>query len=355
MAETKAKAKTTKLSVYSVPNVTATRMMEKHLNDGIISYGDDNQYPDYLWNLYCDAPTQQAAIDFKQSCILGRSLGSHSKDVVNLKGQTITDIAKKAVFDYVLFGGMAFQVIYNSLGEIAEVYWCSWSKLRTNYDCTKVWWCDDWRNGAGEPKIEYDLFNPEKENKTTQILYIRNSATRSVYPVPSYQSAIDAILTECEVQHWHLNNIKNNFAGSFVLNMLGAIPDEDERKEQEKKIQNKFCGSDSAGNILINWAETADEKIEVMPIEDSQADKKFSRLAKDVMESIAVAHRLTSLCLIGKHPENGQGFSAIEFKSAFDIFNTTVIAPIQDEVTDALQKVFPDKGIAIEPFVIPKE
>ena len=112
----------TKLSVYSVPNVTATRMLEKNMNDGVISYGSDNRYPDYLWNLYCDAPTQQAAIDFKQSCILGRSLGSHSKDVINTKGQTITDVAKKAVFDYVLFGGMAFQVIYNALGEIAEVY-----------------------------------------------------------------------------------------------------------------------------------------------------------------------------------------------------------------------------------------
>jgi hypothetical protein len=166
-------------------------------------------------------------------------------------------------------------------------------------------------------------------------------------------SAIDSIQTEIEVQHWHLNNIKNNFASNHIINILGAIPDEEERKETEKLINEKFTGSDVAGRLLINWAETKDEKMAVDTLGEDASDKKFMQLAKDVNEKITIAHRVTSAILIGRVAESG--FSRLEFQQAFEIFNTTVIKPIQDEFSMCLSKIFPEKEIHFDPFVLPTE
>lgn len=340
----------TKLSIYSVPNVTRPRLSETMI-DGKewMSYGADNLFPDFLWSLYCDSPTHQAIIDSKVLYTMGAGL-SIGKEKANRK-ETVSEVIRKCVLDFQLFGGFAIQVVRDANGDIAEIWWADFAKLRTNKDGSMVFWSDDWRSWNVEPKA-FPVYDPESKNPT-EIFYYRGATCRSVYPVCCYMSAIDSIQTEVEVQHWHLNNIKNNFASNHIINILGAIPDEEERKETEKLINEKFTGSDVAGRLLINWAETKDEKMTVDTLGEDSSDKKFMQLAKDVNEKITIAHRVTSAILIGRVAESG--FSRLEFQQAFEIFNTTVIKPIQDEISMCLSKIFPEKEIHFDPFVLPTE
>lgn len=339
----------TKLSIYSVPNVTRPRLSELNI-DGKewMSYGANNLFPDFLWSLYCDSPTHQAIIDSKVLYTMGAGL-SIGKEQANRK-ETFAEVIRKCVMDYYLFGGFAIQVVRNRDGGIAEIWWADFAKLRINKNGTKTFWADDWSSWNVEPK-QYPVFDPES-NKATEMFYYRGATCRSVYPVCCYLSACDSIQTECEVQHWHLNNIKRNFASNHVINIFGAIPEESERKETEKQINEKFTGSDAAGQLVINWAETPEEKMTIDTLGDDASDKKFMQLAKDVNEKITIAHRVTSAILIGRVAESG--FSRLEFQQAFEIFNTTVIKPVQDEISMCLSKIFPDKDIHFDPFVLPE-
>lgn len=345
------KHKVTNLSLVTVPNVTKTRFTEKAVSGKKwLAYGADNKFPDYLWKLYCDAPTQAAIIDAKTSWTMGSSMKG-GDEIANKAGETIEEVMRKAVFDLHLFGGMAIQVIYNVKGEIAEVYWADFSKIRTNQAAKVLYWADDWGSWSVEPK-EYPAFNPEAESKRSQIFYYRGAVCRSVYPAPCYLSAIDSMQTECEIQHFHLNNIKNGFAANTIINCNGGVPEEKERKEFEKMLNKKFSGADNAGKLLISWNETKDNAITVERMEDNTFDQKFTQLRRDTMENIIVAHRLTSGTLLGRTPTN-TGFTRNEFAEAFKIFNVTVIQPYQKQVLQVLKKIFPDKEFEFEPFDIP--
>lgn len=343
--------KKTDLSVITVPNVTSTRYAEVY-NQGKrwVSYGQDNRYPDYLWGLYTDAPTQQAIIDAKTAFTLGDGVTGMDEDV-NAQGETLEDVLHKCAFDLHLFGGFAIQVIYNLGGDISELYWADFSKLRISKDAKKIYWFDDW-NGYQIDPIEYDAFNPNMSDKTTQIFYFRGASCRSIYPVPCYISALDSIMTEIEIQHYHLNNILNGFAASCIINFNGGVPDEVEKKKLEEKINKKFNGTDNAGRTLISWNESKDEACTVEKIESDNFDKKFQQLAKDTQESIFVAHRVTSGTLLGRLPTN-TGFTKNEYREAFEVFNLTVIKPYQKQILAALKKILPNRNISIIPFTIP--
>ena len=340
----------TELSLINVSNVTSTRFAEKMVSGkGWVSYGSDNKFPDYLWRLYCDAPTQQAVIDAKTAFTIGAG-SNHGSEVVNTKGETLDEVLAKCTFDLHLFGGFAIQVIYNAGGEVSEIYWADFSKLRTDDKGTYIYWCDHWNSWQVTP-IRYDAFNKSMSNKTTQILYYRGTSCRSVYPVPCYISALDAIQTEVEIQHYHLNNIKNGFSSNVVINMNGGIPEEDEQKEMEALIKKKFSGADNAGKFLISWNESKDTAVTVEKIDSDNFDQKFSQLRKDTQESIFVAHRLTSGTLLGRTPTN-TGFTRNEFAEAFQIFNTTVIQPYQKQIARVVKRIYPEWDLEFTPFDI---
>jgi len=343
--------KKTELSLLTVANVTKTRFAEKVVSGKKwVAYGEDNHFPDYLWKLYCDAPTQAAIIDAKTSWTMGTTMKG-GDEVINQAGETIEEVMRKAVFDLHLFGGFALQIIYNVKGEIAEVYWADFSKLRTDQTAKVLYWADDWSSWNVEAR-EYPAFNPNAQDKRSQIYYFRGGVCRSVYPVPCYLSAIDSMQTECEIQHFHLNNIKNGFAANTIVNCNGGVPDKEERKKFEDLLNKKFSGADNAGRLLISWNESKDDAITVERMEDNNFDQKFAQLRRDTMENIIVAHRLTSGTLLGRTPTN-TGFTRNEFAEAFKIFNVTVIQPYQRQVLQSLKKIFPDKEFTFEPFDIP--
>lgn len=342
--------KIVELSIISVPNVTSTRFVEKQVRGKEwICYGEDNRFPDYLWGLYTDAPTQQAIIDAKTAFTMGSGINI-GEEVANTHGETYDEVLRKCVFDLHLFGGMAIQVIYNKVGEIIEIYWADFTKLRINNEGTKIYWCDNWAGWNIKP-IVYDAFNPNMTNKTAQIFYYRGTSCRSIYPTPCYISALDSIQTEIEIQHYHLNNISNGFSVPCVVNFNSGVPDDEEKNAIEEKLNAKFTGSDNAGRTLISWNEDKESATTIQKLQDDNFDKKFLQLSKDTQEAIFVAHRITSGTLLGRLPTN-TGFTKNEYREAFEVFNATVIQPYQKEIIRCFKKIYPKKDVEIYPFSI---
>lgn len=331
--------------LFSQQSISTQTFSEKIISGNkYVNYGEDNKYPDYLWQLYINSSIHQAIVDGTRDYILGEGITTTRTDK-----KKIEKLIKGISFDLVTFGGFAIEIVYNMIGNIVKVNYLDFMKCRINKELTKVYYSNNWGEWRSDA-IEYDVYNPEAEKKTAQILYYRGDRTRSVYPIPHYVGSTQAIETSIEIQNYHLNAIRNNFAVSAIINFVGE-PTEEEKEAIETGVSNKFTGSSNASRFMLSFNATKDDETTVTRLESDNADEKFVQLQKDTKESIFVGHRVTSPSLFGMLPENG-GFNSTEYQESFKIYNKTVIQPLQDEISEVLYDIYGEE-ITFIPFQIP--
>lgn len=344
----------------SAVKVVPTFIEKENTGKPYLNYGVNNQFPNYLWELYLRSAILQSIINGTADYAGGSSIvynESNSviqklKDEANKDGETLDDVIKKVIVDYLIFGGFALQVIYNKLGEINELYWLDFRNVRRNKEGDKVYYSDDWIKHAND-YITYDIFNPEN-NKGTSVFYFKGHISRGIYPVPRYNGALSAIETSTEISKFHLNSILNNFSGNFIINFNNGQPTEDVQKEIEKKVKDKFSGADNAGKFLIAFNDSKENGVSVERIQDDNFDKKYESLRTDTFKEIFVAFRAIPQ-LFGYSLE-GTAFSRVEFLEAYDLYNRTTVQPIQKDIQRTFNKIFGvDDSLTIQPFILNEE
>jgi hypothetical protein len=127
-----------------------------------------------------------------------------------------------------------------------------------------------------------------------------------------------------EIANFHVNNIKNNFWGSYLINFPNGIPTPEESDAIERQMKMKFGGTDNAGRFLVNFSDSPETKPELTPLTPSDLDKQFDILNKTVQQEIFVAHRVTSPMLFGVKTEGQLGGRA-EMVESYEIFKATYI------------------------------
>lgn len=312
-----------------------------------VSYGKDNMYPEYLWDLYLNSSTHSAIVDGKVDYIIGE--GFTSANITKKR------ILKKIAFDFVLYGGFAIQLIYNAEGVIEKIQVLDFARCRVNKELNKLYYSAKWNRSSGKDVVEFNIYDSNRtstEPKDTEIFYFRGNKTRSVYPIPSYVGSTQSIETSIEIQNYHLNAIRNNFAVSAIINLIGD-PSDDEKDEINDSIRETFTGSGNASNFMITYGANKDEVPEIIRLESDNADERFQQLSKDVRENIFIGHRVVSGALFGLVSE-ASGFNSTEYQESFKIFNKTVIQPIQDILTESLEEIYKVSDEIIE-FKIPFE
>lgn len=323
---------------------------EKVRSKNYISYGANNLWPNYLWDLYNTVASLQSIINGTVDFICGNNISFKDRDnVVNAKGETVLDIVRKIAVDKMIFGGYALQIIRNMAGEVAEIYALDFMKVRSDEKNEVFFYCEDWSKW-GAKSLVYPKFGIN-DNNPTSIYYNKGSITRSVYPTPIYCAALVACELEKAINEFHLNNINNGFATNLIINFNNGQPNEEQKKEIERDVTEKFSGYQNAGRILLSFNDSEENATKVERLNDDSFDDKYSALATRSREQIFTAFRANP-CLFGLNPENN-GFSAVEFASAFKLYNRTVVRPIQNEIIDSFDKILGTKGsIIITPFSI---
>ena len=79
----------------SIPQITEIKTTGKNW----ISYGKDNLFPSYLWELYLRSALLQSIINGTTDYVIGNGITSDIIDVkaeINTKGEILEDIIKKA-------------------------------------------------------------------------------------------------------------------------------------------------------------------------------------------------------------------------------------------------------------------
>lgn len=303
-----------------------------------VSWGKDNRFPQDLYDMYQNSAILQSVINGTADYVFGSGVIS-AFDVVNDKYETLEDVVKKCVFDYLIFGGFAVQLMYKG-GKVESIYWLDFQKCRRSDDEKKVFYSDDWGKYARKA-LEYKAWTPDTD-KGTCIFYYKGHKTRGIYPVPMYIGALKSVKISTEISNFHLNNITKGFASNAIISFNNGEPDDDTKARIEKDVKEKFCGTDNAGSFLLLFNESKENACEIAKIQDDKFDLKYDALSKSVKEDIFIAFRATPT-LFGLPNENN-GFSKQEYRESFELYNKTVVVPIQKD----FERAFRTMGFVIK-------
>ena len=189
--------------------------------------------------------------------------------------------------------------------------------------------------------MEYNSWTPDTD-KGTCIFYYKGHKTRGIYPVPLYIGALKSVKISTEISNFHLNNITKGFASNAIISFNNGEPDEDTKERLNRAIKEQFCGTDNAGSFLLMFNESKENAVEIARIQDDSYDKKYLSLTDYVKEDIFIAFRATPE-LFG-FPKEGSGFNSEEYTQAFNLYNKTMVMPIQKD----FERAFKSMGIVIK-------
>lgn len=269
---------------------------------------------------------------------------------VNRKRMTMRQFIANLAQSYMIYGGFAFQIIYSKVGIPVEFYPLDFSRCRTNEDGTKIFYNKKgWSKYTTKANV-YDAYGVKKL-RDTDVFYYKGDFTSNVYPLPPYFAAIKDVLTEIECANYSLNSVANGFSAKHILNIpeAGNLTDE-QKREIEKAIKTKFCGSDADANFMLFWND-GEQALDIKKIEGDDSPERYITIKKDARSNIYASMRCTPN-LFGL-PTETTGFNSQEYSSAFKLYQRTVISPIQDIIIESISKIFKSKNVVtIKPFVI---
>jgi hypothetical protein len=305
-----------------------------------VSYGVENDYPNYLLNLYRRSAKHNAIVNGKVGYIVGKGWTSEEETPAAkafLDSPTfpnaydsMNDLTQKLTLDMEIYNGFALEVTWSRGGGIAEICHVDFHRVRADKD-EKMFYVYDWYDEYEVrqfPQLnqvnQIPAFDPDNRIGKQLFYYRAYSAGVKVYPLPEYLGGTAYIELDVEIANFHVNNIKNNFWGSYLINFPNGIPTPEESDAIERQMKMKFGGTDNAGRFLVNFSDSPETKPELTPLTPSDLDKQFDILNKTVQQEIFVAHRVTSPMLFGVKTEGQLGGRA-EMVESYEIFKATYV------------------------------
>lgn len=348
-------------SFMQFASYTAPAIVE-HKNKHWVEYGEDNDYYQYLIDLYLGSPTNNAAIKGIADLVYGLGLevvksDRNLKGYIEFKKLIKPDCIRAVTLDLKMLGQYAFHCVKskdkksyvkishwpiqtlrpercNDKGEIEGWYFCAdWSKLK-----------------RGQQPKRFAAFGFD-ENENECILVVKPYSTGSYYFAPvDYQGGTQWADLECEISNYHINNIKNGLAPSMLINFNNGQPPEEVRNAIEGQINAKWSGSSNAGRAIISFNDSKETATEITPVQLSDAHNQYEFLSRESTQKIMLAHRIVSPMLLGIKDQTGLGNNADELRSASILFDNIVIRPFQRLIIEGVEKVLNANGISLEMY-----
>ena len=309
-----------KLASYNRPRISEDPKKEW------INYGDDNNYYQYLIDLYINSTTNHSIISSVSQMIFGKgldALDSNKKpnEYAMMRSIMGDNDLRKIVLDLKLLGEGSFQILYkdnkvikaehfprqtlraekcNDKGEIeAYYYFHDWTKIKPNDKPLRI---ASFKFGNGkEPEIKickkyvsgYDYYCPV-----------------------DYAGGLAFAELESEISDYLINDVQNNFSGTKIVNFNNGVPDKEKQVQVKNDVMNKLTGA-RGEKVIIAFNNNAESKTTVDDIPLNDAPAHYEYLSNECSNKLIVAHRVTSPLLLGiRTDSNGLGSNADEITTA---------------------------------------
>jgi hypothetical protein len=343
---------------YNIINVQFDQAQQPKFEEkkgrNYIEFGEKNNYPTYLIDLYGESPKHGAIIKGKVNYIYGKGFEDITQKA-NTHGETWNQILKRSILDDELHGGFYLQIIYNALGVIKDVFHLEFQKVRASKDLSCFYVKNDWTlSDFKEKPREYPAFNINNPTGA-QILYVKQYNPKSdVYPLPSYFQGLNYIESDIQVSRHILGNAKHNFVATKLINFNNGLPQEEEQADVEMDLKKKFTNHDG-DRVVIAFNPSRENAVDIVDLGETSLTKEdFTNVNNLIQTEIFSCHQVTSPMLFGVKTE-GQLGGRSEIRDAYQIFQNTYVNERQQEHEQTFSKLMNLAGIPGEHLIVPVE
>lgn len=323
----------------------------------IVYYGENNDFPHYITELYNKSSINATAINAITDAIVGGGLTTEDEfvlDRANRDGESWNDIFKKVALDRALFGGYALEIIWsNDRTRITDVYHIDFSYVRA-HSCNHKgivpgYFISSEFENKGRLRVSDDdviylpRFSKVNRESPSQIYYFKPYRPgMKYYPLPDYNGGLNIISLDAEIDNFHKNNIKNGLAPSLSITTF-TNADAEDRETIERQLRQAYAGSDNAGSLIYMDVANKDEAPIITPIPQNGADGYYTTVNDMVLQKILTAHRIVSPMLLGIRTE-GQLGGRTELLEAQALFLKNVIEPKQSDILSTFEELLQVNG-----------
>lgn len=326
--------------------------------EGYIQYGDRNDYPNYLVDLFNKSAKHNAIVKSKVHYITANGWkGSPEAETfiekVN-RMESLDELTRKVSLDVELFGGYYLEIIWSVTKQLAEIWHLDYTKVRTNKDNTQFWYKENWGD-RNEKQMVYAAFNPANP-VGKQILYVKEyRPNMGIYSLPGYFGALNYIESDIEISKHVLGNAQTGFSASKLITLPNGEPSDEEKRNIEKRFSNRFSGSDGKKFILAFVNDSARKPI----IDDLGASditkEDFNRVDSLIQTNIFSGHQITTPSIFGI-AEAGKLGSRSEMRDGYEIFKNTYVNSKQMHLESVFNMLAKFRGVQNpELSIIPTE
>jgi hypothetical protein len=339
------------LSAYTTPTIQESK------RDNWVEFGEDNNYYSFLVDRYTNSTTNNAIINNISKLVYGRGLtaiDSNKKPNEWAQFMTIFDseCVRKMVLDRKMLGQFSIQVHYSKdHKKILKAYHIPVNLLRAE-KCNKegeiegYYYSDNW--------LDVKKYAPKRipafgfSNEQIEILFVKPySVGMKYYAYPDYQGALPYAVLEEEVADYLINEVKNGFSGTKVVNFNNGLPSPEQQEIITSKVLSKLTGS-RGQKVIVAFNQNAESKTTVDDIPLNDAPDHYTYLSEECLRKIMLGHNVTSPLLFGIASSNGFSSNSDELRNSTILYENMVIKPIQDQLTQAFDKVLAYNGIKLK-------
>lgn len=330
---------------------------KKGIDGGYIKYGENNDYPEYIVDLYNKSSKHSAIIKSKVHYITGNGWSGEQDaqafiDKAN-RVESLNDLTRKVSLDIEIFGGSYMEVIWDLAGNLAEIWHCDYVKIRTNKDNTQYWYKEDWKDNKVKPEV-IAAFNP-KQPKGKQILYIKEYRPNiGIYGLPSYFAALNYIESDIEVSKHILGNAQTGFSASKLITLPNGEPNDEEKRNVDNRLRKTYSGADGK-KYMIAFVNDISRKPVVDDLGTSDLTKEdFGKIDELIQTNIFSGHQVTTPSIMGIAQAGALG-TRTEMRDGYEIFKNTYVNAKQMHLESVFNMLAKLKGVVSEIKIIPTE
>ncbi len=340
------------LSSYNRPKVQEDKKKKW------VAYGDNNNYYQYLIDLYTNSTTNNAIINGVSNMIYGKGLdaldsSTKTNEYAALRSIFHNKCLKKVSLDLKMLGEASFQVLYKD-GRVVKAEHFPRQTLRAEKcnddgEVEAYYYHPNWEKAKPSDKPKRIAAFGFGNGKEPEVEIIKKYVSGYDYYCPvDYQGGLAYAELESEVADYLINDVQNGFSGTKVVNFNNGVPDREKQLSIKNDVMHKLTGA-RGEKVIIAFNNNAESKttIDDVPLNDAPAHYEY--LANECSTKLMVAHRVTSPLLLGiRDGGNGLGNNADEIRTASLLFQNVTIKPYQDLIIDSIDQILAVNGISLK-------
>ena len=314
-------------------------------SNSFVYWGSDNAYPQFLFDLSQNCAILSSIIQGVVDYVKGNSITSSI-----MTQEEAEELVEKTASDYAIFGLFYWQIIRNLSGKVQKIVWLDARYVRTDKDGNLFYYSENFgkKYGRTNNAIVYPRYNPDRLDPES-VICVKTPSSRGIYASPMWSGAIKDAVIQTKIETYHLGELENNFVGSAVISFNNGIPTDEQKREIEKNIAEKYAGAENCARFLLLFNDSKDNATTVERLSSDDLPDRYENLANRTREQLFIAFRATPSLFGLATADNA--FNQEEYEQSFKLFNRTVIRPIQTKITSALAKLYDGTDVMmIEPF-----